>query len=218
MVPKKPSDLTIGDLDAKNLYTLNSIPKVQFDREKHKNFAVNDIVLELSHFLDEEVINKVEMEIFQEKIKSEWNLSKQFKLVETRNKEIGLVINELEEVAWRIAGMIDDNEFETVKKMVSIQRNLDLFDREYYENDMKSMKEYFNSVNAYDNRINLIEQWIMRKEDEFKSRVNRPPAHLKKIDSELFAKIDAPIRRAREKLVSRLLSVDEFGSKIEKEY
>lgn len=69
MVPKKHSQLTYGDLEAKNLYTLNSIPKVDLNRQNHKNYAVNDLVLELSHFLDEEVVNKVEMEIFQERIK-----------------------------------------------------------------------------------------------------------------------------------------------------
>lgn len=35
---------------------------------KHRNFAINDLVLELSHFLDEEVINKVEMQIMSKKI------------------------------------------------------------------------------------------------------------------------------------------------------
>lgn len=175
-------------------------------------------MLELSHFLDEEVVNKVEMEIFQDKIKLEWNLSDNFKLVETRNKEIGLVINELEEVAWRTAGQITEGEFDVIKKMVSIQRNMDLFDKEYYENDMKSMREYVDTVNNYDNRINLIEQWLIRKEDEYKSRVNRPPAHLKKTDNEIFAQINKPIKRARERLVSRLLTVDEHGNKIEKDY
>lgn len=138
--------------------------------------------------------------------------------METRNKEIGLVINELEELAWRMAGMISEGELSTIKKMVSIQRNQDLFDREFYDNDMKSMEQFVDAVNAYDKRINLVEQWIVRKEDEFKSRVNRPPAHLKKPDSELFAQIDKPIKEARQKLVSRLLSADEFGNKIEKNY
>ena len=61
----------------------------------------------MSHFLDEEVVNKVETEIFSERVKQEWELSKDFKIIETRNKEISLVLNELEEVAWRMAGMFD---------------------------------------------------------------------------------------------------------------
>ena len=60
--------------------------------------------MELSHFLDEEVVNKVETEVFGDKLRRDWGLSPDFKVVETRNKEIALVLNELEELAWRSAG------------------------------------------------------------------------------------------------------------------
>jgi hypothetical protein len=59
---------------------------------------------------------------------------------------------------------------------------------------------------------------MLRKEDEYKSRVVRPPAHLKKSDSELFEELDKPVKRAREKLVSKFLVADEHGNKIEKNY
>jgi hypothetical protein len=60
-------------------------------------------------------------------------------LIETRNKEISLVINELEEVAFRMAGMFSDKDFENLKRMWTIERNLDSFDKEYYTNDVKSL-------------------------------------------------------------------------------
>lgn len=104
MLPKTHTKLTIGDVEANSMYALNSIPRVHFDRERHGHYSLSDLVVELSHFLDEEVVNKVETEIFSEKLKHEWGLSKDFKVVDTRNKEIGLVLNELEEVAWRSAG------------------------------------------------------------------------------------------------------------------
>ena len=74
------------------------------DREKHGNYALNDLVLELSHFLDEEVINRVEMEVLSSKLTKDWGLPKDFKIIETRNKEIGMILNEMEELAWRMAG------------------------------------------------------------------------------------------------------------------
>jgi hypothetical protein len=37
-------------------------------------------------------------------------LSKDFKLVETRNKEIGMVMNELEEMLFRAAGMFSEKD------------------------------------------------------------------------------------------------------------
>jgi hypothetical protein len=61
--------LNIADsLSAEDILTLNSIPKVNIDRKKHEKFAINDLVLELSHFLDEEIINKVEMQIISKRI------------------------------------------------------------------------------------------------------------------------------------------------------
>jgi len=119
-LPTKPTSLAIEDLDSKNLYTLNAINRVQIERERHAKYSLNDLVLELSHFLDEEVINKVEMEIFSNKMKQEWGLSKDFSAIETRNKEIGMVLNELEEVAWRTAGRMTEKDFQNVKRMISI--------------------------------------------------------------------------------------------------
>jgi len=49
----------------------------------------------------------VEMEVLSSKLTSDWGLPKDFKIIETRNKEIGMVLNELEEVAWRMSGMYD---------------------------------------------------------------------------------------------------------------
>jgi len=59
--------------------------------------------------------------------------------METRNKEISIVLNELEEVAWRMAGSYNEKEVQTLKTMFSITRNQDSFDKAFYENDMQSM-------------------------------------------------------------------------------
>lgn len=42
--------------------------------------------------------------MLSERLRKEWGLSKDFKVVESRNKEISLVLNELEEMAYRAAG------------------------------------------------------------------------------------------------------------------
>lgn len=69
MVPETPSKLTIGDIDAKNLYTLNTISRVSMERDKHGQFSLNDLVVELSHFIDEEVVNKIETEVFSDRLR-----------------------------------------------------------------------------------------------------------------------------------------------------
>jgi len=67
---------------------------------------------------------------------------------------------------------------------------------------MISYRHFLESVNSYDDRIKLLERWIIRKEDEIKERVVMPPPNLKKPDHEIFAEIDKPLKAAREKLVS----------------
>lgn len=34
---------------------------------------------------------------------------------------------------------------------------MDSFDKEFYENDMKSLKQFIDAANSYDNRIGLLE-------------------------------------------------------------
>lgn len=218
MVPKESSKLTIGDVEAKGLYALNSISRVSIERDRHSQYALSDLVVELSHFLDEEVVNKIETEIFSDKLRSEWGLSNDFKVIETRNKEISLVLNELEELAWRSAGMLNEKDLEHLKAMISVKRNKDHFDKQFYENDMASFRHFAESVNIYDDRLSLLERWLVRKEDEIKQRVVRPPANLKKPDHELHDLVDKPLKVARQRLVSKLLVSDEYGNPIDKEY
>ena len=54
--------------------------------------------------VDKDAVRKVELSCLEQTIRDEWKLSHEFKLVTTRNKEIDLVLAELEEVAWRISG------------------------------------------------------------------------------------------------------------------
>ena len=104
-------------------------------------------------------------------------------MVETRNKEIGMVLNELEEVAWRTASMFDQRDVETLEAMFSINRGKNYFDKQFFDTDMQSMKQFLNESNYYDARFKLLEEWVSRKEVEIKSIVNLPPAAFKKPDS-----------------------------------
>jgi hypothetical protein len=178
MVPGSPTKLTIGEVEAKSLYALNSVSRVSFERERHGLYSMSDLVVELSHFLDEDVVNKIETEIFSDRLRKEWGLSHDFKVIETRNKEISLVLNQLEEVAWRSAGQFDERDMGHLKAMLSVKRNKDYFDKQFFETDMKSLDNFVEAANQYDDRIKLLERWIVRKEDEFKSRVVRPPKSL----------------------------------------
>lgn len=64
-------------------------------------------------------------------MKKEWNLASDFKLVDHRNKEIDLVLEELEEIAWRTSGQFTQNEVKAIKDMFLVGRGQDHFDRQF---------------------------------------------------------------------------------------
>lgn len=81
MVPETPSNLKFDQLSPEDLYVLNNLPGVAFDRTKHGNYAVNDLVLELAHLVDRDTIKKVELTVLQNKLKNEFELDDAFTLV-----------------------------------------------------------------------------------------------------------------------------------------
>lgn len=206
------SQSKISDLTGDDIFTLNQIPNVKLNRLTHRDCSVNDLVLELSHFIDDETVNRVELSMISDRIKQQWDLPKDFQIMETRNKEIGMVQNEMEELSWRSTGTFDDQESESLENMLSTSRNQDYFDKQFYQQDMQSLYEFIDSVNRFDDRIPLLEEWIYRKEQEIQSRVVLPSKGLQKSDQELHAVVDKDLRRAREKIVAKLLPKDEFGN------
>lgn len=116
-----------------------------------------------------------------------------------------MVLNELEELAWRSTGAFSEREVDTLQKMFSINRNKDYFDRHFYEQDMQSMRDFIKKVNDYDNRSELLKEWFFRKEEEIKARVVIPHKSLRKTDEELYQSIDKKLKRAREQIVLKFV-------------
>ena len=127
-----------------------------------------------------------------------------------------MVLNELEELAWRSSGTLNEEDMGYIKRMLSVKRNKDKFDKYFYENDIKSLEHFTEQINPYDDRNQFLEKWIARKEEEIKQRVNRPPEHMSRPDHEIFAELEKPQKKARESLVAKLLAADEYGNPINK--
>lgn len=43
---------------------------------------------------------------------------------------------------------------------------------------MDSMNQFLRVANLFDDRIKLLEEWVVRKEEELKKRSNIPPKNL----------------------------------------
>ena len=103
----------------------------------------------------------------------------------------------MEEVAWRAADQFDEKEQETLEELVFFDRGSDAFDNSFLDMDRASFDAFFNEANRYDDRLTLLENWIFRKDQEVKARVNLPPRQMQKSDQEIYGKLDAPLKTAR---------------------
>lgn len=127
MVPSTHSSLSLSTLKGSDRDHLNSLPLV--DITGLEKYAINDLVLELNNFIDSKIINNLESEIYVSHQKHEWNLSDDYTLSERRNKEIDLVMGEIEEKVYRHAAKFDDTEIEGIKRMYQIGRGEGTFDK-----------------------------------------------------------------------------------------
>ena len=77
MVPKHASQLAMSNLSAEDMFALNQVPNVKLSKE-HSKYAMSDLVLEMSHFLDEDLVNRVEVQLVSERLRKEWGLPASF--------------------------------------------------------------------------------------------------------------------------------------------
>ena len=61
MMPKNVTKLKVSDLTAEEIFAFNQVPYVELKREKHGKFALSDLVVEASHFLDEDLVNRMQI-------------------------------------------------------------------------------------------------------------------------------------------------------------
>ena len=198
LVPSRPSNISLADaLSPEDFYMLNSLPRVDISAPERERISLNDLVMELSLFVDSETVRQVELGLLEENLKKEWKLRDDFQLVSRRNKEIDLVMQEMEEVSWRAAGQFSDREKQQIEDIVFFDRGLDAFDNAFIEMDRASFGDFFDTANSYDTRMTLLENWLCRKEEEVRQRVNLPTAAMAKSDTVLNKKLERTLRRAR---------------------
>ena len=49
---------------------------------------------------------------------------------------------------------------------------------------MQSLQEFVSDINKCDDRNRLLQEWIQRKETEYKARINLPPKHMQMSDKQ----------------------------------
>lgn len=145
-------------------------------------------------------------------MKNDWNFGSDFKLVTRRNKEIDRVLAKYEEKAFRAAGRFTSSDVHHIKEMFLVGRNFETFDKAYLPTDTQSLDHFIEDVNAFDSRIEMLETWLYRKEQEMDKRVNLPTAELKRSDRTIHKKLENEYRPGRQRLVAHILDLEEKES------
>jgi hypothetical protein len=96
--------------------------------------------------------------------------------------------------------------------MFLVGRNFDSFDKAYLPTDTQSLHHFIEDINPYDSRIQMLETWLYRKEQEMDSRVNLPTAELKRSDRTIHRKLEKEYKPARQRLVAHILDQGEKES------
>lgn len=139
MVPDTPSNLNLEEaLSPEDSYLLNSLHRVSINEDLRHEIALSDLVLELANFVDTDIVKKVELSILEDSLKKKWKLADDFKLVEMRNKEIDLVMRQMEEISWRAASQFDKKEQKILEDLVFFDRGGDAFDNAFLDMDRAS--------------------------------------------------------------------------------
>ena len=69
LVPESPSGLSLADaLTPEDFYLLNSLSKVSIQGDLKHDIALSDLMLELSHFVDNDTVRKVELSFLEGKL------------------------------------------------------------------------------------------------------------------------------------------------------
>jgi hypothetical protein len=198
------SKLQIKDLTTNDLYALNALANVEI-KENLFNFAISDLVLELNNFIDNKTFNKIIHEIFAEAKAKEFKYdSTKNSLFDVNNKEPLLLNKEIKETIWRVSGFFDALDAQKLKAFLKVKRGKSTFDKVWLQIDEASLEAFIRDVNKHENRIEYLENWIKRKENEFENRIQLPPDNLRIEDSQINKIINKKDKNYRKKLLANI--------------
>ena len=141
-----------------------------------EEFALNELAVEMAHFINPGTVKRVELEVWGDVIKVRWGLPAHFTVSEGRNFEVDLIVQEMEEKSWREAGRFSEEDYQNVRRMTSVHRGSGDFDRVLLPMDEASLREFMlETSNPYDSRVEGLFRWLKRKERDIKTRVRIPP-------------------------------------------
>ena len=200
--------LKFSDLSKEDLDSLNSFQNTKFT-EDYKDYSLSELILELSHFIDNNTIQKVILENFMQINFYQISEISRSTIFENYNKEPNLINQEIKESLWRLSGTLNEKDKEIILKFFRVKRGKSTFDRLWLDIDEKSLNSFIEDVNCNENRLLLLEKWLKRKEKEYATRINLPAKHLRHSDKTIHKILKKKENKELKSLLCKIFSVKE---------
>jgi hypothetical protein len=174
LVRNKLTNLKIVDLPESDTKTFESLHGVSISNSE-KDFSANELLLELSNFIDEETIKNFELRIKEKEELSGWGVSADSssfsKLIPNyRNKEITLANRHIEEYLWRKSGHLTDSEIDQFWNLYKFKVDKSVRGQALLALDKANFLEFLQEANKHDDRLKFIASWYRKKEEDNKTR------------------------------------------------
>lgn len=174
LVRNKLTNLKLADLPESDTTIFESLHGVSISSSE-KDFSANELLLELSNFIDEETIKNFELRIKEKQELFAWGVtpdSSSFsKLIPNyKNKEITLANRHIEEYLWRKSGQLNDQEIEQFWNLYKFKLDKSVRGQALLALDKANFLEFLKEANKHDDRLKFIASWYRKKEEDNKTR------------------------------------------------
>mmetsp|Transcript_3631 Transcript_3631/g.3405 ORF Transcript_3631/g.3405 Transcript_3631/m.3405 type:complete len:318 (+) Transcript_3631:925-1878(+) len=174
------------------------------------NFSLNELIFELSHFFDDEIIRRIEYNIIENYRLGQWGITTDTSGISRlrplwRNKSIWLANLELEETLWSKAGELNEEEIGHFLNIYGHMREKAFNDRQIWKIEKQSILDWLKAYNGVEGRLKYLKEWYIRKTMERESNENIPRGKFYKPDTQLAedyhrAKLESAKKLVKEKI------------------
>ncbi|OMJ81485.1 hypothetical protein SteCoe_18053 [Stentor coeruleus] len=190
MVPYNITSLKFSDLPDEDKLVYEGLHKV-ISPEEFKEYSLNEYLFELSHFIDDYLIRRLEFNIIEQKDLKDWGIpvdptggSKLKPL--WKNKGLWWQNAAMDEYLWRKASDLSEKDKEDFLKLYGYHQNKSFMELVYWRMDTGSFKDLMEEAKGCDFKLRFVKQWWRRKVAERKNRLTIPDGKFALPDKQIF--------------------------------
>ncbi|CAG9316562.1 unnamed protein product [Blepharisma stoltei] len=209
LVPQHSTSYCLNDMDEEDALFCMSFRNVVL-KESFGHYSLNELIFELSHFFDDEIIRRIEYNIIENYRLGQWGITTDASGISRlrplwRNKSIWLTNLELEEILWSKAGELNEEEIGHFLSIYGHMREKAFNSRQIWKIEKQSILDWLAVYNGVEGRLKYLKEWYIRKTIEREANQNIPRGKFYKPDAQLSedyhrAKVESAKKLIKEKI------------------